>query len=149
MKIAIGSDHGAFAAKEQVKEFLISLGHDVTDMGTYSLDSCDYPDFGVKVARGVASGEFERGVVMCTTGIGISIVANKVKAIRCALCVTPKMAEMSRRHNDSNVLSLGASNNTFDEMKEIVSAFLSTAFDGGERHIRRLSKIADIENGNL
>ena len=128
MKIAIGSDHAGFNAKTEVYNYLKSLGHDVTDFGTYSTESCDYPEFGYKVAKAVASGECERGVVICSTGIGISIAANKVKGIRCALCVNEFTAEMTRRHNDANVLAMGANVVPVPVMKRLVDIFLSTDF---------------------
>ena len=108
MKIAIASDHGGFDLKEQVKVWLQEMGHEVEDFGCHSKESCDYPDFGAAAARAVASGQCERGIVICTTGIGISITANKVKGIRCALCSEPWSAEMTRRHNNANVLAMGA-----------------------------------------
>ena len=104
MKIAMGSDHGGFDLKEQIKAWLQENSHEVVDFGCHSKESCDYPDFGAAAARAVASGQCERGIVICTTGIGISITANKVKGIRCALCSDPWSAEMTRRHNDANML---------------------------------------------
>ena len=108
MNISIGCDHGGFALKENIRAYLEEQGHTVTDVGCKSLESCDYPDFGAAAARLVASGACERGIVICTTGIGISISANKVKGIRCALCGDTFSAEMTRRHNDANMLALGA-----------------------------------------
>ena len=108
MNISIGCDHGGFALKENIRAYLEEQGHTVTDVGCKSLESCDYPDFGAAAARLVASGACERGIVICTTGIGISISANKVKGIRCALCGDAFSAEMTRRHNDANMLALGA-----------------------------------------
>ena len=145
MKIAIGSDHAGFESKNQIKDYLLSLGHEVKDMGTYSSESCDYPEFGYKVAKAVQSGEFEKGVVICGTGIGISISANKVKGIRCALCTDTFMAEMTRRHNDSNVLARGARVTPVEKMKEIVKVYFTTEFEGG-RHAARIAKIETIEN---
>ena len=140
MKIALGCDHGGYAMKEDIKKQLEGLGHEVKDCGTYSTESCDYPIFGEAAARAVASGECEYGIVVCTTGIGISIAANKVKGIRCALCSEPLSAEMTRRHNDANMLAMGGGligNNMADR---IVDAFLNTPFEGG-RHQRRVDKI--------
>ena len=140
MKIALGCDHGGYAMKEDIKKQLEGLGHEVKDCGTYSTESCDYPIFGEAAARAVASGECEYGIVVCTTGIGISIAANKVKGIRCALCSEPLSAEMTRRHNDANMLAMGGGligNNMADC---IVEAFLNTPFEGG-RHQRRVDKI--------
>ena len=140
MKIAIGSDHGGYDLKEQVKGWLQELGHEVEDMGCHGRESCDYPDFGAAAARAVADGRCQRGIVICTTGIGISIAANKVKGIRCALCSEPLSAEMTRRHNDANMLAMGGGmigNNMADR---ILDAFLNTEFEGG-RHQRRVDKI--------
>ena len=108
MKIAIGSDHGAFALKNKFVAHLEAQGHEVKDFGTYSLDSCDYPDFGAAAAKAVASGECEKGIVLCTTGIGISISANKVKGVRCALLSDIMSARLTRLHNDTNMMAVGA-----------------------------------------
>ena len=145
MKIAMGCDHGGFALKETVKAYLTEQGHQVEDFGCYNLDSCDYPDMGAAAAKAVASGECERGIVICTTGIGISISANKVKGIRCALCSEAQSAEMTRRHNDANVLALGAGMIGVNAAKKIVDVFLSTEFEGG-RHQRRVDKMMALEN---
>ena len=144
MKISIGSDHGGFALKEKVREHLESLGHEVLDCGCFSTESCDYPDFGQAAAAAVAAGTCERGIVICTTGIGISIAANKVKGIRCALCTDPLMAEMTRRHNDANMLAMGAGIVGYNLAERMVDVFLSTEFEGG-RHARRVDKIMAIE----
>lgn len=144
MKISIGCDHGGFALKEQVAEHLKQLGHEVVDCGTYSTDSCDYPEFGAKAARMVADGQCERGVVICTTGIGISISANKVKGIRCALCMNTDMAMMTRKHNDANMIAMGAKYVTPQLAFEMVDIFLSTDFEGG-RHQIRVDKLMNIE----
>lgn len=145
MKIAMGSDHGGFDLKEQIKAWLQENGHEVVDFGCHSKESCDYPDFGAAAARAVASGQCERGIVICTTGIGISITANKVKGIRCALCSDPWSAEMTRRHNDANMLAMGAGVVGPLLAQQIVEAFLSFAFEGG-RHQRRVNKIMAVEN---
>ena len=145
MKIAMGCDHGGFAMKEELKAYLMGLGHEVKDCGCYSTDSCDYPLFGEAAARAVAEGECEKGIVVCTTGIGISIAANKVKGIRCALCSEAQSAEMTRRHNDANVLALGAGMIGVNAAKKIVDVFLSTEFEGG-RHQRRVDKMMALEN---
>ena len=145
MKIAMGSDHGGFDLKEQIKAWLQENGHEVVDFGCYSKESCDYADFGVPAARAVASGQCERGIVICTTGIGISITATKVKGIRCALCSDPWSAEMTRRHNDANMLAMGAGVVGPLLAQRIVEAFLSFAFEGG-RHQRRVDKIMALEN---
>ncbi len=145
MKISIGSDHGAFAMKEHLKQYLTEQGHQVVDCGTYSTDSCDYADFAKAAAQLVASGDCDRGIVMCTTGIGISIAANKVRGIRCALCSEPYSAEMTRRHNDANMLAMGGALIGPNMAERIVDVFLNTEFEGG-RHARRVGKIMAIEN---
>lgn len=143
--IALGSDHGGFDLKERVKAYLDREGIPYQDYGCHSKESCDYPDFGAAAARAVASGQCERGIVICTTGIGISITANKVKGIRCALCSDPWSAEMTRRHNDANMLAMGAGVVGPLLAQRIVEAFLSFAFEGG-RHQRRVDKIMAVEN---
>ena len=143
--IAIGCDHGAFALKEKLKEHLTARGLEYKDFGTYSLDSCDYPDFGAAAARAVASGECDRGIVMCTTGIGISISANKIKGIRCALLSDKMSARLTREHNDTNMMALGAAVVGEKLALEIVDVGLDTAFEGG-RHQRRVDKIMALED---
>ena len=145
MKIAIGSDHGGYDLKEQVKTWLQEMGHEVEDFGCHSKESCDYPDFGAAAARAVASGQCEKGVVICTTGIGISMTANKVKGIRCALCGDPWSAEMTRRHNDANMLAMGAGVVGLQLARQILEAFLTHDFEGG-RHQRRVDKLMALEN---
>lgn len=145
MKISMGSDHGAFAMKEHLKQYLTEQGHQVVDCGTYSTDSCDYADFAKAAAQLVASGDCDRGIVMCTTGVGISIAANKVRGIRCALCSEPYSAEMTRRHNDANMLAMGGALIGTNMADRIVDVFLNTEFEGG-RHARRVGKIMAIEN---
>ena len=144
MKIAMGSDHGGFALKQHLKTYLENKGCLVEDCGTDSTQSCDNPDFGRLAAEAVASGRCERGIVICTTGIGISISANKVRGIRCALCSEPLSAEMTRRHNDANMLALGGGMIGPNMAERIVDVFLSTAFEGG-RHQRRVDKVMSIE----
>ncbi len=141
---AIGSDHGGYELKQVVMAHLKERGVEFRDYGTFSTDSCDYPDYGEAVARAVASGECERGIVVCGTGIGISIAANKVHGIRCALCGDCYSAEKSREHNDANMLALGGRVLGEGLALKIVDAFLDTEFAGG-RHARRLAKIAAIE----
>ncbi len=138
--IALGSDHGGYALKEHIKQHLDSLGLAYRDFGTDSTESCDYPAFGRAAALAVASGECDRGIVICTTGIGISISANKVKGIRCALCSEPLSAEMTRRHNDANMLAMGAGLIGPSMAYRIVDVFLNTEFEGG-RHARRVDQI--------
>ena len=144
MKIALGCDHGGYAMKEDIKKQLEGLGHEVKDCGTYSTESCDYPIFGEAAARAVASGECEYGIVVCTTGIGISIAANKVRGIRCALCSDPLSAEMTRRHNDANMLAMGAGMVGPNLAERIVEVLLHTDFEGG-RHARRVGLITEME----
>ncbi len=148
MNIALGCDHGGYDLMQKVKEHLEALGHKTVDFGTFSHDSCDYPDFGAKAAHAVAEGRCELGVVICTTGIGISMAANKVKGVRCALCSDCYSAEMTRRHNDANMLALGANVVGPGLALKIVDTFLSHSFEGG-RHARRVGKLADIEAGAL
>lgn len=144
MKIAMGCDHGGFALKEYLKNYLTGQGHQILDCGTNSTESCDYPDFGRPAAEAVSSGQCQRGIVICTTGIGISIAANKVKGIRCALCGDPFSAEMTRRHNDANMLALGAGIVGPNLAGCIADVFLSTEFEGG-RHQKRIDKVMAIE----
>ena len=144
MKIAIGSDHGAFALKSKFIAHLEAQGHEVKDFGTYSTSSCDYPDFAGAAAKAVASGECERGIVLCTTGIGVSITANKVKGVRCALLSDPVSARLTRQHNDTNMMALGAGFVGPMLAKEIVDVWLGTEFEGG-RHQRRVDKMMALE----
>lgn len=145
MKISIACDHGGLELKELVKRHLTELGHEVADFGTHTHESCDYPDFAAAAARAVASGECERGVVICTTGIGVSIAANKIHGIRCALLTDTVAAEATRRHNDANMIALGQHIVAPYIALQIVDIWLSTPFDGGERHVRRIRKIAVLE----
>ncbi len=142
--ISIACDHGAIALKNHLKAYLEGKGYEVKDFGTHTTDSCDYPDFAAPAARAVASGECEKGIVLCTTGIGVSMVANKVKGIRCALCHETHSAEMTRRHNDANVLAMGAGVTGTNLAERIVDVFLTTEFEGG-RHQRRVDKVMAIE----
>lgn len=143
--IAIGCDHGGFALKQEVMRHLDELGLAYKDFGTYSEESCDYPIYGEAVARAVAGGEYERGILICGTGIGISISANKVKGIRAALCGDCYSAEMTRRHNDANILAMGARVLGPGLALKIVDTFLNTEFEGG-RHEKRVAKLMAIEN---
>lgn len=142
--LAIGSDHGGFALKKEIMQHLDERGIAYKDFGTYSEESCDYPDIAEPVARAVAAGECERGILICGTGIGMSIAANKVDGIRAALCGDCFSAEFTRRHNDANILTLGARVVGPGLALKIVDTYLDTAFEGG-RHARRIAKIADIE----
>ncbi|MBP5222381.1 MAG: ribose 5-phosphate isomerase B [Lachnospiraceae bacterium] len=143
--IAIGSDHGGYELKEQVKKHLEERGLQVKDFGCFDKSSVDYPEFGAAAARAVADGSCEKGIVVCTTGIGISIAANKVKGIRCALCSDTLSAKMTRLHNDVNMLALGGGMIGTNLAIDIVDMFLDTPFSGEEKHARRIRKIAQIE----
>ena len=145
MKIAIGCDHGALALKNKMVDHLKKQGHEVCDFGTYTADSCDYPEFAAAAAKAVASGECEKGIVLCTTGIGVSISANKVSGIRCALLSDVWSAKMTRLHNDTNMMALGAGVVGENLALEIVDTWLSTEFSGDERHQRRINKLMDLE----
>ena len=145
MKIAIGSDHAGFTLKEAVKADLLQQGHDVIDVGTTSTASADYPDFAIPVAEKVVAGEAERGVVVCATGVGVSIAANKVDGARAAVVTSDEVAQLARAHNDANIIALGQKTtpSTADALRW-VQTFLSTPFDGG-RHERRVEKMATYE----
>ena len=143
--IALGSDHGGYDLKKKIMDHLSQRGIEYKDYGTYDTNSCDYPIYGRLAAEAVANGECEKGIVICTTGVGISIVANKVKGIRCALCSEPHSARLTREHNDANVLALGGALIGEDMAIDIVDTFLDTEFSGIEKHVRRISEIADIE----
>ena len=144
MKIALGCDHGGYELKKYVITVLEKLGHEYVDFGCDSTESCDYPDFGAAAAHAVADGKCDRGIVICTTGIGISISANKVKGIRCALCSDSLQAELTRRHNDANMLAMGAGFTGKNLAERMVEVFLTTGFEGG-RHARRVDKMMSIE----
>lgn len=144
MKVAIGSDHGGLDLKEAVISVLKELGHEAVDMGTYERNSCDYPDFAEKVGTAVASGECQQGVLICGTGIGMSIAANKVQGVRAALCNEIFSARMARAHNDANVLCLGARVVGPGVAQEIVRAYFTGAFEGG-RHANRVEKIGRLD----
>ena len=148
MKIAIGNDHAAVALKNEIAQHLCDLGHEVVNFGTDTNDSVDYPVYGFKVANAVASGECELGVAICGTGIGISMAANKVKGIRAALCTNEFCAEMTRRHNNANILCMGGKVIDKETAVKLVDIFLHTEFEGG-RHQRRIDQIAQIEEGTL
>ena len=145
MRIAVASDHGGFDLKTDVTAHLAAEGHDIIDFGTDSLSSVDYPDFGFPATMAVSLGDTERAILFCTTGIGMSILANKVAGVRAALCLTRDMALMSRRHNDANVLVLPGKYLSADEAKEIAELWLSEDFEGG-RHSRRVGKITSFES---
>ncbi|MDD5348550.1 MAG: ribose 5-phosphate isomerase B [Candidatus Omnitrophica bacterium] len=143
-KIVIGSDHGGFRLKEKLKVYLRRKGFAIKDVGTYSEESCDYPLYAFRVAKEVSTGRYRQGIVICKSGIGTAIVANKLPRVRASLCYNVKAAIATRRHNDSNVLSLGSQFVSGKKAKAIVAAWLSTEFEGG-RHARRLKIIQDIE----
>lgn len=144
VKIAIASDHAGVGLKDKIVQFLRELGQPVSDFGTHSRDSVDYPDYGIQVAQAVSGGKSERGILLCSTGIGMSIVANKFPGVRAALCHDPLTAEVSRLHNDANILVLGERVLKEETALEIVRVWLTTGFEGG-RHARRVAKIAEIE----
>lgn len=143
--IALGCDHAALKLKNLIKEHLVSLGHEVEDFGCFSEQSVDYSDYALKVALAVASGKCDKGILICGTGIGMSIAANKVKGIRCAHCSDTFSAKATRLHNDANVLALGERVVGAGLALDIVDCFVNTPFSGEERHIRRIDKIAAIE----
>lgn len=145
MKIAIGCDHGALTLKDTVVAHLEKQGHEVTDFGTYTMDSCDYPDYAAQAAQAVADGKCDRGIVLCTTGIGVSIAANKIKGIRCALLSDVMSARMTREHNDTNVMAIGAGVVGTMLALEIVDTWIGTEFSGNERHQRRIDKVMALE----
>ncbi|MFU8890294.1 MAG: ribose 5-phosphate isomerase B [Anaerosomatales bacterium] len=145
MRISIGSDHAGFELKEKLEEHLRELGHDVADVGAHNTDSVDYPDLAAAVATAVARGEAERGVLVCGSGIGVAIAANKIAGVRAANVYDPEMAKMSRLHNDANVVTMGGRYLPAETAREIVDTFLATAFEGG-RHQRRVDKISALES---
>lgn len=147
MKIGIGNDHSALELKAEIIEFLENKGHEVVDFGTNSTESCDYPVYGEKVARAVVSGEVDQGILICGTGLGISLAANKVKGIRAAVCSEPFTARMARQHNNCNILAFGARVVGGELAKMIVETWLDTEFEGG-RHQRRVDMISAIEEKN-
>lgn len=146
MKIALGSDHGGYRLKEEIKSFVQSLGHQVEDVGCDCADSVDYPDYALPVCRKVVAGEADRGIAICGTGIGMSIAANKVPGIRCALVHDMFSAKATREHNDSNVLAMGERVIGPGLAQEIVKVWLETEFSGSERHVKRLNKIKSMED---
>ena len=145
MKIAMACDHGAVELKNKLKAHLQEKGMEVVDFGTHTTDSCDYPDYIAPAAQAVASGECDRGIVLCTTGIGVSIVANKIKGIRCALLSDTMTARLTREHNDTNMMALGAGVTGPMLGQEIVDVWLATDFSHSERHQRRIDKVMALE----
>ena len=146
MKIAIGCDHSAIELKKEIVKYLEELGHNVTDFGTHTSDNVDYAIYGKKVADEIASGRYDRGILICGTGIGISIAANKVKGIRAAVCSEPYSAKLSKEHNDSNIIAFGSRVVGIGLAKMIVKEWIDAKFQGG-RHSKRISLIEKIENG--
>jgi ribose 5-phosphate isomerase B len=146
-RIALGADHAGYEEKEKIKQTLDELGVEYTDMGTVSVNSVDYPDFAKHVAEAVSSGEYEQGLLVCGSGTGMAIAANKVRGVRAAVAWSPDIARLAREHNDANVLSLPARFSTPEEMDKIVRAWFAADFEGG-RHGRRVEKISEIENEN-
>lgn len=147
MKIAIGNDHVALALKREIKTYLESKEHEVLDLGTYTEERCDYPVYGEAVANAVVSGKADCGIVICGTGVGISLAANKVRGIRAVVCSEPYSAMLSKQHNNTNVLAFGARVVGTELAKMIVDAWLGAEFEGG-RHQKRIDLITDIENRN-
>lgn len=145
MRIAIGSDHAGFRLKEAIRGRLVAAGHQVDDLGTNTTESVDYPDFAGAVAGKVASGAAERGILVCSSGVGMSIAANKVRGVRAALGVSEEEVELTRSHNDANVLALGQRFTDQATAEKLVDIFLTTGFEGG-RHARRIAKIEELEN---
>ena len=145
MKIAIGSDHGGFLLKEDVKKYLIDSGFDVNDVGTYSLDSCHYPEFAIKCANLVSEGVCQFGIIICTTGEGVTMAANKIKGIRAGIGYNLEVCKLMREHNDANIITLGAKYTSKEEAIERINMFLNTEFLAG-RHAIRVQMIKDLEN---
>ena len=143
MRIAIGSDHGGYELKEKLKSYLRSSDHDVVDFGTDSLDSVDYPDYGKRVGEAIVSGGYDFGIVLCGTGIGISIAANKVKGVRAALVYDEVTGRLAKEHNNANIIALGGRTTTYEKAVAILNAFMSSSYE--PRHQKRLDKIKDIE----
>jgi ribose 5-phosphate isomerase B len=144
MNISLGSDHGGYELKEAIKRHLVSAGHRVIDFGCAGTDPVDYPDYGERAARAVATGEAARGILVCTSGIGMSMVGNKIPGVRAALCLDEGMAESSRRHNDANVLALAANRTAPPQALAIVDGWLAAPFEGG-RHARRVDAMTRLE----
>ena len=146
MKIAIGNDHAAVEMKQEIIKYLEGKGHEMVDCGTYTTESCDYPIYGKKVAVAVRDHEVDCGILICGTGIGISLAANKVKGIRCAVCSEPVSARLTKEHNNANIIAFGARIVGLEMAKAIVDAWLDARYLGTERHEKRVQMIADIEN---
>jgi ribose 5-phosphate isomerase len=145
MRIAIGSDHAGFALKQHIAGLVAGLGHAVTDVGAHDEDPSDYPDFAAAVGRAVAAGRADRGIIVCGSGAGAAIAANKVKGVRCALAHDTYTAHQAVEHDDANVLAIGSRVIGINVAEELIAAFLDARFSGEERHRRRLAKVADLE----
>ncbi len=145
MRISIGCDHSALELKNELIKYLKEKGYEISDKGTFTKDSCDYTDFGYMVAKDLKDGKADRGIVICFTGIGMSIIANKVKGVRCALVGSKDAAQLTREHNDTNCLALSAKYTGYALAKEIVDVWLNTEFSHNERHQRRIDKISKYE----
>ena len=145
MTIALAADHGGYLLKEKLRERLAGMGYKVADLGTTSTESCDYPDYAQAVGEAVAAGRADRGVLVCTTGIGMAMAANKVAGVRAAPAQSEEEVRLTREHNDANVLTLGAKFLDEGRAMELIEVFLKTEFSGGERHIRRVAQIAQLE----
>jgi len=148
MKIALGTDHAGYEYKERIKKYLIEKGHEVVDFGTHSTEACDYPDFIYPAARAVGQGQCDRAIVMGGSGNGETIVANKVRGIRCAVVWNEELARLSRAHNDANVISIGARMVSFEVALKMIDIWLATPFDGG-RHAQRIQKITELDQCSL
>jgi ribose 5-phosphate isomerase B len=144
-KIALASDHGGFEAKQAVKQTLDALGVAYDDFGTHSFDSVDYPDYAAQVAKAVAAGDYDQGILLCGTGIGMEIAANKIHGIRAALAWNEETARLARTHNDANIITVGERTTPIETIQNIIRIFLTTDFEGGGRHQRRVEKIAKLE----
>lgn len=149
MRIAIGADHAGLVLKDELRGYLIAEGHDVVDLGTNSLESTDYPDYASAVAHKVGLGEADRGILVCSTGVGMSMAANKVRGVRAALAFNTDEIELTRQHNDANVLAIGAKYVTTGEAQQFLDVFLKTPFSNGERHARRIAKLAELEENQV
>jgi ribose 5-phosphate isomerase B len=145
MKIAIAADHAGFSLKETLRDELRAKGHQVADLGTGSEQSTDYPDYAAAVGHDVADGRADRGILVCSSGVGMSMAANKVPGVRAALGVNPDEVRVTREHNDANVLTLGARFTSPEQARELIDIFLGTEFSGGERHVRRIAKLAELD----
>jgi ribose 5-phosphate isomerase B len=145
MRIALAADHAGYALKQSIGERLSAMGHEIRDFGTFAEASCDYPDFAAKAAHDVVTGGAERAILVCTTGVGMTMAANKIRGVRAALATSEDAVRLTREHNDANALALAAKYTTPSEAAALVDIFLNTPFSAGERHLRRLEKIAALE----